>query len=396
MKFCARLEAGLGSALALGLASFAAPTARAQSTWVVDAAMGPGAQFADLPAAVTAARDGDLVFVRRGVYSMTTVGKSLRLVGAPGAELRSHTRSDTLRIANIAVGREVSLSGFVISDGSSPFLGRAPIAITIEDCAGAVHLQSVTLVGGWDSSAIRVARCLAVTLNECALRPGLAVEASRVLLTRCTVRGGGNNLGTGIYVSASTVEVAQCDVEGSAASGHAAAFSGIRADSGIVIVRGDGASRIAGGATGGQILVPAIADPSWHLSTLFLDPSVTILGAVEGFANQNVRRLPALYASGGALGGSLSIELYSPAQRPFLVLGSRIEVPQALVSWSDLWLDVAFLFVIGSGVQGGSEHAVFLETVPAHPELIGWTIAFQALSAEVGLELSNAVAVVLR
>jgi hypothetical protein len=54
-----------------------------QTTWVVDAAAGPGSHFTDLPAAIAAAADGDTILVRAGSYSAFTItAKELAIRGA--------------------------------------------------------------------------------------------------------------------------------------------------------------------------------------------------------------------------------------------------------------------------------------------------------------------------
>src|SRR5262245_40388752 len=54
-----------------------------QTVWVVDQFAGPGFNFTDLPPAVAAAADGDVLLVRAGQYSpFTLIGKGLRILGA--------------------------------------------------------------------------------------------------------------------------------------------------------------------------------------------------------------------------------------------------------------------------------------------------------------------------
>ncbi|MCI0589225.1 MAG: hypothetical protein L0323_20615 [Planctomycetes bacterium] len=58
-----------------------------QQTWVVDDNGGPGVNFTDIPPAIAAAADGDILIVRAGTYSpFALVGKGLRILGeGPGA-----------------------------------------------------------------------------------------------------------------------------------------------------------------------------------------------------------------------------------------------------------------------------------------------------------------------
>jgi hypothetical protein len=54
-----------------------------QTIWVVDDGGGPGVNFNDIPPAVAAAADGDILLVQPGTYSHFTLsGKGLRILGS--------------------------------------------------------------------------------------------------------------------------------------------------------------------------------------------------------------------------------------------------------------------------------------------------------------------------
>ena len=75
--------------LALCLGASLAPAAAADTVWVVDAAMGTGADFPTIQAAVDAAAAGDTILVRTGVYpSFTLITKNLAVVADAGATVR--------------------------------------------------------------------------------------------------------------------------------------------------------------------------------------------------------------------------------------------------------------------------------------------------------------------
>jgi hypothetical protein len=372
-------------------------SAAAQSTWIVDAANGPGAHFTTLAPAIAAAQEGDLVLVRAGTYRPVTVSKGLRLVGEPGAEIRSQANTEVMRFENLAAGRVLHVSGFRFTDGS---VWNLPVsAVVVSRCAGRVHLEGLQLLYGWQHFALVIEHCASVTVNQCSAEPGVSISTSYATFTECVLHGRSTNAGAiaqGVSAYASTVELVQCDVKGSNGSGHAPAYQGVRADYATIVVRGDAQSRIAGGLFGGTVPAPAIADPYWHQSHLVLDPTVTLVGGVDGFASQTLRRLPALRASGGALGGTLTLALGSPAGEPFLVLGSLPALPTPLPPLGDLLIDPALFFVVASGTQGVSEQTVFPRAIPAGEELRGWALAYQALSAPTaGIEFSNAATVVL-
>ncbi|MBL8900634.1 MAG: hypothetical protein JNM84_23585 [Planctomycetes bacterium] len=385
------LAVGLASALSLST------TAGAQATWVVDAAGGPGSQYTTLSAGVAAAQDGDRLIVRAGVYQPTTIAKALRIVGEPGAELRSRALADTLRIESIPAGRELTLTGFRFTDET--FFNRPQLGLVVENCAGLVRLESLLFFDGWQHFALAIRNCASVHLNQCGARPGISIESSRVVLTECFAHGRAGLSGAiaqGLSSYLSHVELVHCDVKGSDGGGHAPAYQGVRADSSTLVVRGDASTRITGGLYG-LSYAPAIDDPFTHQSRLELDPAVTLTGAVQGFAQQTLRALPALRASGGALGAQLRIALRSGAGDPYLVLGALPASSLPLPGLGVFELDTATLFVVASGAQAAIGSSVFVRAVPLQPELQGYSLSYQALSAPTaGLELSNAASVVLR
>jgi len=80
------VPAGLAALAAFTAPSHAAPLG---DVWVVDAALGAGADFATIQEAVTAASAGDTVLVRSGTYpSFQLISKNLAVVADDGATVR--------------------------------------------------------------------------------------------------------------------------------------------------------------------------------------------------------------------------------------------------------------------------------------------------------------------
>ena len=82
----------------------AASSLSAQRTWVVDSARGPGFDFADLQPAFNAARHGDTVIVRKGLYAPATTNKGL-FPGMLGAELHGALeQNDAIMVRQLLEG----------------------------------------------------------------------------------------------------------------------------------------------------------------------------------------------------------------------------------------------------------------------------------------------------
>jgi pectin methylesterase-like acyl-CoA thioesterase len=86
--------------------------------WIVDAQMGPGAQFADLPAAIAAAANGDTILVRAGTYSGFSVnGKALTLRGEGMATTRILASALGMTVEILNAGGVFVLSGLRLEGG---------------------------------------------------------------------------------------------------------------------------------------------------------------------------------------------------------------------------------------------------------------------------------------
>jgi len=104
--------------------------------------------FTDLPAAVAAAHDGDVLLLASGVYSGVTIDAlALHLVGdGPSVRIEGH-----VVIRNLAQGQRVALSALVIAP---PFpavfdmhtMSQIPPALSIVDCLGAVRVERATIL----------------------------------------------------------------------------------------------------------------------------------------------------------------------------------------------------------------------------------------------------------
>ncbi|QDU65188.1 hypothetical protein [Engelhardtia mirabilis] len=191
--------------------------ALAQQSWTIDDD-GP-ADFADLPAAVAAASDGDILQLMPGSYTGTTITKNLKLlgyppssfeipkIGAPGLivdgsgggattftltdlrvddlvlrNLTARTRVDTATVAGLQVESctDVVVTRSYVSDGALP-------SASIEVTDSAVRLTTCNITGGTEAS----------TLDG---KAGLALWGdSDVRLAGCVLTGG--NVGDAVFSS---------------------------------------------------------------------------------------------------------------------------------------------------------------------------------------------------
>ncbi|MBL8896553.1 MAG: hypothetical protein JNM84_02945 [Planctomycetes bacterium] len=185
--------------------------ANAQSVWVVDAAAGPGAQFQDLPAAVLAAADGDILRVRPGTYSPFQLqGKGLRILGEDQASVIVRG-AGPIRFSGTS-----NVQTIWIQDLSFRLVATTnaiDTSLKVEDTLGNVVLQRVrvqpegTLPAATSStSPLVLRRCAEVHLLE------VHVESS-------IQRGVGASAGAAaIAVESSTLEIANSTAYGESAA----------------------------------------------------------------------------------------------------------------------------------------------------------------------------------
>src|SRR5262245_21258714 len=90
-----------------------------QTSWTVDAAGGPGVNFTDIPPAIAAAADGDVLLVAGGMYSgFSVTGKGLKILGSAGG--------GTTLVGTLAAPASSSIAG--ITPGSLVYLDRVVLA----------------------------------------------------------------------------------------------------------------------------------------------------------------------------------------------------------------------------------------------------------------------------
>jgi len=376
--------------LARRIATFAAlliPTVlSAQKTWVVDAKNGAGTDFTDLPAAFAKVADGDRVVVRAGTYKPGQLDKAIRLIAEPGATV-AMSSTDFL-ITGIGAGKTCVLEGLQFQGG---FLIYG--LVRVQDNAGLVVFANVRVELQGATNGVYVKKTKAVTLTDSTVRPQLTVEESEVSAARCTFGPYPTGAVTvGIYAYKARLDLAQCVAWGFNGGGHAPSTWAIRAAGTSMVIRGDANSSYIGGTYDNKPESPSIIGN--NDSTLVVDPAVVLSPAPAQMQSITKKRLPALYARGGSLGGSLDLELYSPATHPYVLAVALPTTPFDL-PFGRQWLDIPTEILLVFGVQGSAGFTKHSYSVPGSPTLRGLALGFQGLSGSEVLDLTNPVIPVL-
>jgi hypothetical protein len=118
-------------------------------TWIVDAGGGPGVDFTDIPPAIAAASEGDLIVVRSGLYTAFTLDKGLILTADTGD--LPQIASGIPCIENIGSGKSATLAGFGM------------INLLIQNCQGTVVVDKCSCIAE-EETALRILNCKQVAL----------------------------------------------------------------------------------------------------------------------------------------------------------------------------------------------------------------------------------------
>jgi hypothetical protein len=396
---------------------FGAATVTAQRTWIVDAASGPGTDFTDLPPAVAAASDGDVLVVRAGSYADFTTGKGITILGVPGATMVRGFPwfGPCFRVAGLPAGRTFRAYGLVLQENQRQ-------QVEIEDCAGSVHLEDVRAgFGSYPGPivSIVVTRSPAVTLVGCGTREPywssfvVHATASRVQVVRCTLKGvsalddprAGSRMATaGLTVGAGGVVDL---VDGPVFGGHGVAgwfgpprpsAPAIHLNGGTVRLRRGAATNVlAGIGVDPGLPIPAIAGTG----VVDADATVPIVPyagapAIEPSVTASTGPWPGLSQSGGDLGAPITWTIASPPGGAFVLAAGTFATPLA-TPVGDLFLDLSSVVVFVGGTQPPAGTTTTTVPVPTTPVLRGQGFGVQAAAAtSLGVRLTNATVVVLR
>lgn len=201
----------------------AAP-ALAGNVWIVDSAMGPGAQFAEIQPAVNAASSGDLILVRSGSYQFFSSGiKGVAICADAGASVQLAPTG--FAIASTPAGLQTWVHGFgggraivQSNDGrvllsQCSFVGLNPNSPAIDLLsADEVILDEVTAIGAPSAPTVLAGTGLlvfggVVAAYGCSFSGGAGVDAT------ATTAGGNGGTGAKVFVNNST-HFSNCTVQG--------------------------------------------------------------------------------------------------------------------------------------------------------------------------------------
>ena len=227
---CPERAAAQSSPPDFGASPTVAPRARPRTgtTWVVDDD-GP-ANFADLPAAIAAARDGDVLVLRPGRYSAATlVGKGLAIVGAGAASTtieQRGARGPFFSASDLSNGQTLVLANLTgVGRGSSLVLSRLH---------GLAIVTDVVVDGREGAVGPQLDQCLQAYLSRIAVLPapeegrgghGFALSNGRYSLTQVVAigatgepgrspRGRGRNGGDGVAATDCDLDLSLSDLVG--------------------------------------------------------------------------------------------------------------------------------------------------------------------------------------
>ena len=369
------------------------------ATWLVDDDGGPGVAFTDLPAAVAAASDGDILLVRPGNYSgFTTGGKALRILAtdlfdppAVGASFFPGPSTADAFVQGLTFLSGPGQAAGVVSGG-----GRA----TFADCSffGGVGATGLRVDGG----AATLARCLMIggpsavaggTGAQCQGGGTIAFDLSTILggfgmSSAFTVGTGGHALlvdgGTASGTRSSLFGGGVPIVFGSAAS----AGDGLRVTAGFARLSGESFDVVAGGGAFGVVAAGTATVPGAGVRTLLggaaqihgpllvLGGEGVVAGAGPDYAGGGATAGPALprldVLGDVSAAGVMTVQLeLAPPFAPFamiLAFGPAFAVPVPLPLAGDFMLDataVAGVFGTSDAVGGAAFSGSFGALDPA-------------------------------
>ncbi|MFK7740519.1 MAG: hypothetical protein AB8H80_09350 [Planctomycetota bacterium] len=395
---------------AISLAIFGAPifgSPIVAQSFVVDAANGPGANFVDIAAAITAVPDGATLLVRTGTYAPFTLqAKGLTILADPGTQVTGTTEIlDTLpNQAVIVRGMEVDITA-----GDRQ-------AILLQNCAGPVLLEGLTtpstlppyVIFGlffYIPVGLRAANCDQVILRDSTLT-GVALNASNTVVESCLLRGGdevpisGNGSPpsaiAGLHIQSSSVEIVGNSL---IIGGNAAAPSlhavGIHASLSSVNVRSGTVS--SGISPTSQISTPILISQS----LVVVDPAVSLTGIAPTIFPAPTRLPLAETTSAGApVGGAMQAQVASTSPTAAALF---LSLPNAgstafpgIEGYSWLAPSTLSLEAIGTATAGAPLSTTV--PVPNNAALRGFAIAWQALlvAGNGELKLSNPSLAIVR
>jgi len=378
------------------------------NTWIVDQLGGPGYHFTDIPPAISAASDGDLILVRDGTYTGFTLNIGLTI----SAET-SHTPS---------LGSKKAVIEFIPAGKSVRFTGFSMKACNIRDCHGFVFVDDCEMGPTQQHSAIILNRCEHVVLSRCTAKgvnvgssKGAHLLESKVVITQCKFSGSGGYDGyysnggpgsPGLHASDSSVFFLHSSSKGGyGGDGHEDDFKifdggdgapGILAEGSYIEIFGISSDLISGGwggypsnwyayygedahAVEGHNSRVIYSGATFTTGSYLYVPPPKFGGSKTSFIKINPKT-PVMHMEGkGEVGTSFQATLYEPAGSGYLLfLSPSSKVTHIGWGYTQLFLDPMRLFIVTSGVTPPTGEVEFDFHIPNLPEYIGLAVHMQS------------------
>lgn len=356
----------------LGLAA-----AGAAQTFIVDANNGPGTSFTDLPPAVAAVPDGAVLDVRAGTYSaFAIVGKGLSVVFASGASVIGRIGTPlTVSVSNTSAAQPVLLRRMQSVQGTP---------VDLSSCQGLVLLEDCTVPDGSGNGPV-------LTISTCA----------QVEVTRCSFGNGGYTL-TGAILDHSCVVIRQSTICGGVPGVRSTtcslqlidtsvgSFAGFFPLTAVQLQGGD--LRMVGGS-----LYSFFSYAVSGTGTARIDPNVVFTGPTgNGGVSPTIQltnpTMPAVEATDGPLGSSVSVDLRGPAGDFGALLAGLPGPPLSFPGIADpSWMLPGTEVVCATAILAAGTSLSITVPVPNVPALRGLRVVWQGASfgAVNGIQASN-------
>ncbi|MEZ5967273.1 MAG: hypothetical protein R3F56_25780 [Planctomycetota bacterium] len=354
--------------------------------WIVDVQNRPGTDYTDLQLAFDSVPEADRIHIRDGRYPAVTLRRPLVVHAETGVDFALNLFAYELTVQGIPAGRRVVLSGFNLP---TEFFSGLGSRIGIVDCAGNVHLESLTCALG-----VYVTRSPVVTMTQVSARL-TAVDAS-IVATGCDLRGTDSFSGFGgmrgatvaVGATRSSLGLSRCNIRGGGrAGGSLPGESAMLLDASFVGVTGMSGNVLSTGDTN----LPAVRGSG---GALVVDPVVAITGSVEATIPFTRRTVPSLDVGALTHGAASPCGLRGDGGQAFGVLLS-LPVAPVFVAFLNggLAIDLNGSVPIATGVLDGAGLAAWSLPVPGDPALAGLVVALQGVTVgSGGVTLTSSVA----
>ena len=363
------------------------------TTWIVDAANGPGTNFTDLQAALASAQvvAGDKLIVRAGNYAPWATSKGVTILGEPGATVTS-----ALPSINVVSVRDLGASATFALTRITIMHNLGATGLWLERNAGRVLLNEVTILCNPQPppptgtiASLFVNQSGPLSIHACSVLGGTGIEAwhTDLVVSQTTVQGW-----TAMFIPAVSTPAIRATggtawlSQVSATGGNSFAFPNPPSPAVVgqgtrFTIAGDARSSLTAGgysrygtpaihATGGEIrIAPSVILVAFN--TLF---------PIGGNATVISQPLPFLGATAAGPSGTLAFEVTSSTNDSVALALGLPGAPLAL-PFGTLHVDPATMLPLLTGVQGPSGRLALQAPVPNMPALRGLVLASQAANA---------------